>query len=170
MLVVTEKARPKKPTCFGHWTEDEVSARWCPACFDREGCRQRSGGNYATPLDVMEKVALAERDPNGLALHEPGAKADAGKQLAGVLFDFSHALSAVADVGTMGAAKYSRGGWRSVPNGQQRYLDAMMRHLLKHGQGELVDPESGHPHLAHATWNLMATLDLWLCVEAPRAC
>lgn len=102
----------------------------------------------------------SEFDPTGRAPNEPGAKLDAGKQMAGVLLDFAHALSAVADVGTMGANKYSRGGWKSVPNGQQRYLDAAMRHMLKHGQGEPHDPESGLTHLAHATWNLLAIAEL----------
>lgn len=104
--------------------------------------------------------ATKKQDPTGRKPNEPGAKLDAGKQYAGVLLDFAHALSAVADVGTMGANKYSRGGWKSVPNGPQRYLDAALRHLLKHGQGETRDPESGLTHLAHATWNLLAIAEL----------
>lgn len=105
-------------------------------------------------------LVAVERDPSGLALSAPGAKADDGKTLAGVLLDFGHALEGVAKVGTMGAAKYSRGGWQQVPNGQQRYLDAAMRHLLKHGQGETHDAESGLAHIAHATWNLLAVAEL----------
>ena len=101
-----------------------------------------------------------ECDPSGKGLHEPGAKADAGKPLAGVLLDFAHALSAVVDVGTMGANKYSRGGWMSVENAQTRYLDAAMRHLLKHGQGEASDPESGLSHLSHCAWNVLALIEL----------
>lgn len=101
-----------------------------------------------------------EADPHGLSLDTPGAKADSGKALAGVLLDFSHALSAVVDVGTMGAHKYSRGGWLSVPEGERRYTDAMLRHLLKHGAGETHDAESGLPHLAHLAWNALAILQL----------
>lgn len=103
---------------------------------------------------------IGEFDPTGRGASESGAKLDAGKQFAGVLLDFAHALSAVADVGTMGANKYSRGGWMSVPNGQQRYMDAALRHMLKHGKGETHDPESGLTHLAHATWNLLAIAEL----------
>ena len=46
---------------------------------------------------------MTENDPTGRGAHEPGAKLDAGKPLAGVLSDFSLALIAVAEVGTFGA-------------------------------------------------------------------
>ena len=80
--------------------------------------------------------------------------------LGGLLLDFAHALELVAEVGTHGAAKYSRGGWVAVDAGQQRYLDAAMRHLLKLGKGEANDADSGLPHLAHIAWNFLAMLDL----------
>ena len=117
-----------------------------------------SGGRVI--WDTAMPDGPVERDPSGLALNAPGAKADDGKTLAGVLLDFGHALEGVARVGTMGAAKYSRGGWQQVPNGQQRYLDAAMRHLLKHGQGERHDAQSGLTHLSHAAWNLLAIAEL----------
>ena len=101
-----------------------------------------------------------ECDPSGLPLSAPGAKADAGKVLGGLLLDFAHALELVAEVGTHGAGKYSRGGWIAVQDGQQRYLDAAMRHLLKLGKGEQNDADSGLPHLAHIAWNFLAVLDL----------
>lgn len=100
-----------------------------------------------------------EEDPNGIDQHAPGAKLDSGKQLAGVLLDFSRALEAVADVGTFGANKYTRGGWQSVPGGELRYMDALMRHLLKM-QREELDPDSGLEHLAHLAWNCLAVLEL----------
>ncbi len=123
-------------------------------------------GTYPlTMTDPLGMYGTAERDPSGLSLSVPGAKADAGKVLGGLLLDFAHALELVAEVGTHGVAKYSRGGWRSVPDGQQRYLDAAMRHLLRLGKGEQNDADSGLPHLAHIAWNFLAVLDLqqrWL--------
>jgi len=104
---------------------------------------------------------MYESDPHGIKPHDPGSKFDAGKTLAGVLGDFGLALMAVADVGTFGAKKYSRGGWQSVPDGFQRYIDAMWRHLLKE-RYEPVDQDSGLPHIAHACWNLLAVLELML--------
>lgn len=102
-----------------------------------------------------------ETDPNGVDQHQPGAKLDAGKPLAGVLEDFSLALMAVAEIGTFGANKYSRGGWQSVPNGIERYKDATWRHLLKE-RNALLDDDSGLMHAAHMAWNVLARLELIL--------
>ena len=100
-----------------------------------------------------------EADPTGRDPHQPGAKLDAGKPLAGTLADFGQALLAVAEVSTFGARKYTRGGWLAVPDGQARYTDAMWRHLLKEGT-EAADPDSGLSHAAHAAWNALARLEL----------
>ena len=102
-----------------------------------------------------------EKDPNGINQHQPGAKLDDGKILAAILGDFSRALEEVAKVGTAGAKKYTRGGWQSVDNGPQRYLDAMWRHLLKSNQ-EAVDADTGCLHLAQVVWNALASLELSL--------
>lgn len=102
-----------------------------------------------------------ETDPRGTDAHAPGAKLDAGKVLAGVLADFSLALLAVAEVGTHGAEKYSRGGWQAVPEGETRYKNADWRHLLK-GRHEDRDPDSGLLHEAHRAWNVLAALELRL--------
>lgn len=94
-------------------------------------------------------------------LHVPGAKDDKAKPMAGVLLDFSRALQTVVDVGTYGAKKYTRTGWATVPEGSQRYLDAMMRHLLALDvDPDGLDPETGLPHLAHVAWNALAVLEL----------
>jgi hypothetical protein len=104
---------------------------------------------------------MSELDPNGLDQHQPGAKLDAHKPMAGVLHDFSLALQAVAAVGDFGAKKYSRGGWQHVPNGQVRYFDALWRHLLA-SRNEEIDPDSDLIHSAHLAWNALAVLELQL--------
>lgn len=106
---------------------------------------------------------LDETDPTGRDRHAPGAKLDAGKVRAGlVLHGFAHALTAVAEVGTFGANKYTPDGWRSVPQGAARYTDALYRHLLTEACGETTDPDSGLMHAAHAAWNALARLELAL--------
>jgi hypothetical protein len=35
-----------------------------------------------------------------------------------------------------------------------------MRHELAIARGELIDPETGYPHLAHIAWNALARLEL----------
>lgn len=96
-------------------------------------------------------------------LHQPGAKDDAQKVQPALVYEgFARALLAVAQVGTYGAAKYTREGWVSVPNGRDRYTNAMHRHLLTEATGEQHDPESGLLHAAHAAWNALARLELQL--------
>lgn len=116
---------------------------------------------FADAFNALRK----EADPNGKSAHEPGSKLDHGKCAAGVLHDFALALQAIANVGDFGMKKYTRGGWQSVPNGEQRYADAMWRHLLK-SRHEDIDPDSGLPHLDHMLWNLAAVVEMRKRVKA----
>jgi hypothetical protein len=56
----------------------------------------------------------------------------------------------IVDVLTFGAAKYGPNNWRHVDNAHERYYAALMRHIVAYRGGEINDPESGLPHLAHA--------------------
>jgi hypothetical protein len=104
-----------------------------------------------------------ERDPYGRDPHAPGAKLDAGKvRPALTLHGFARAQLAVAEVATHGAEKYTDDGWAHVPDGVARYTDALLRHELALGSGEVVDPDSGLPHAAHVAWNALARLELML--------
>jgi hypothetical protein len=51
---------------------------------------------------------------------------------------------------TVGAKKYARDNWQKVPNARERYFAAALRHLTAWQRGEMNDPETGRPHLAHA--------------------
>ena len=102
-----------------------------------------------------------EKDPSGKNPHSPGAKLDLGKTRLGlVLLGFARALQAVGDVGTFGARKYTDDGWIEVENGQARYTDALMRHLISEARGEKLDPESGLRHAAQVAWNALDRLDI----------
>lgn len=110
-----------------------------------------------------------EKDPYGTNPHDLGAKLDAGKPRPGlVLGDFANALAAVVAVGTFGANKYTDHGWLSVPNAQERYEDALLRHYLKRKRGEVYDPDSNLLHLAHEAWNALAILELHIREENER--
>lgn len=91
-------------------------------------------------------------------------KYDAGKPCAfrGLVQYFPRASLAVAGISTFGASKYAWNGWEGVDNGVNRYSDAMVRHLLKEGMGEEVDPDSGLLHAAHTAWGALARLELIL--------
>lgn len=113
---------------------------------------------------------MTDRDPTGLDPHDPGAKLDKGKVMAGLLFDFAEGLWSVAEVGTHGTKKYSRGGWQKVPNGEERYYDAMGRHILKEIIEGPIDADSECLHAAQIAWNALARLTLMIrrLNETPR--
>lgn len=91
-------------------------------------------------------------------------KLDGGKPCAyrGAISYFPRAVEAVAAVSTFGASKYAWEGWRGVDDGLNRYSDAMVRHLLREGEKEVVDPDSRLLHAAHTAWNALARLELIL--------
>ena len=111
--------------------------------------------------ETKKEVQYVECDPNGTKQHEMGAKLDAHKAKSGVLGDFGRALMAVSEVGTFGIKKYARGSWQHVPDGVERYTDALWRHLLQENK-ESTDPDSGLPHEFHVAWNALARLELLL--------
>ena len=103
-----------------------------------------------------------ERDPKGLDQHAPGAKLDAEKQRPSLVCeDMFRALNAVIAVGEYGAKKYSYGGWLSVEQGEQRYTNAMYRHILAENE-DGYDRDTQLLHAAHVAWNAMARLELML--------
>ena len=119
-------------------------------------------------IDIANYAIQVEQDPTGKDPHTPGAKLDAGKNRLGLVFGgFCLALEDVGRVGTYGANKYSDHGWATVPNGVERYTDAMYRHLLAESFGEAVDDESQLLHAAHAAWNALARLEL--LIRNPKA-
>ena len=94
-------------------------------------------------------------------------KYDGGKPCAyrGAVSYFPRAIESVAAVSTFGANKYAWNGWQNVDNGFERYSDAMVRHLLREGQGEVLDLDSGLLHAAHVAWGALARLELMLREE-----
>ncbi len=114
-------------------------------------------------VKVAQQSTHIERDPHGIDQHSPGAKVDAGKVRMGLMvYGFPRALEKVAEVTTYGANKYTDNGWMSVPNGIERYMDAMLRHIIKEAQGEEFDQDSELLHTAHVAWNALARLELLL--------
>ncbi|MGA9851824.1 MAG: dATP/dGTP diphosphohydrolase domain-containing protein [Gammaproteobacteria bacterium] len=109
---------------------------------------------------------MTEQDPHGLSPATPGAKLDGGKSpiVSGLLQHFPLACAEVARVTEFGARKYSWHGWSSVPNGIQRYTDALGRHLAEIDGP--VDADSHFLHAAQVAWNALARLELMLRAEA----
>lgn len=90
-------------------------------------------------------------------------KFDAGKPRWGLLMaGLPTALLGVVRVLTFGALKYEAHSWRHVPNGQERYKDALYRHLSAIESGEATDPESGLSHWSHVACNALFLHELEL--------
>ena len=119
------------------------------------------------PESTKSLLISSEVDPSGKSSHESGAKLDAGKADLSLLGFFGLALTAVADVGTGGMIKYTRGGWQDVDDGVNRYTAAMLRHFFKENYEEYdqdLKMYLGHEtlHAAHLAWNALARLELIL--------
>lgn len=81
----------------------------------------------------------------------------------------SYALREVARNLTIGLQKYKeRDNWKKVPNAQERYLDALYRHLEAVRRGEVYDVDSSvpdMPHMAAVAVNAMFILEFMLNPE-----
>lgn len=107
------------------------------------------------PAEESSKAAPDEQDR--------GMKYDADKPRMDLLVSgCPNALEAIASVLTFGAKKYAAHSWQTVPNGDERYLAAQLRHITAVQKGEQLDPESGLHHLAHAACNALFILELTL--------
>lgn len=81
-------------------------------------------------------------------------KADNGKSMVSLVEP--QFVLGIGKILTFGAAKYDRNNWKQLPTSElYRYKDAAYRHFLAYLDGELIDPESGQPHLDHLACNVM---------------
>lgn len=87
-----------------------------------------------------------------------GLKYDGGKpQWTLLMRGCALALQGVVAVLTFGARKYAADSWQEVENAEERYRDALYRHLnAVEEYGDLaVDPESGLLHWYHIACNAL---------------
>ena len=104
---------------------------------------------------VDANVFIAANGKCGDASSSPrgsGLKYDAGKPRYSLIPP--EAMRGVAEVLTFGAEKYEPNSWQKVEHAEERYLDALMRHIEAYRSGEQLDPESGLHHLKHAACNI----------------
>lgn len=93
----------------------------------------------------------------------PGLKFDAGKPPMELLDRY--AMEEIAKVLQFGASKYGRDNWRNDIQ-VSRLIGAALRHIYAYADGEVFDPESGLPHLAHAGCCVMFCL--WMHANRPE--
>lgn len=79
----------------------------------------------------------------------------------GVFAYFSNALDAVGAISKFGCVKHNNGNmptkWREYP--VTIYADALARHIVEEGKGNLYDSESHMLHAGHEAWNALARLE-----------
>jgi hypothetical protein len=54
-----------------------------------------------------------------------------------------------------GAKKYDLDNWKNPPKDKDEHLQSMLRHLIALLDGEVIDHESGLPHIGHIMCNAM---------------
>jgi hypothetical protein len=115
-----------------------------------------AGWQFYAPLSSRE--GLIELDHSGDANEKVGIKHDGDKPR----FDLipPRAEEMLARVLTFGAHKYAPGNWQHVPDAENRYIAAALRHINAQRIGEHSDPETGLPHLAHAMCCLAFVIEL----------
>jgi hypothetical protein len=95
---------------------------------------------------------------------EKGLKFKGNKPRAGTVINvFPKAIMAIGECIREGAKKYpDPNNWKKVENAEVEYFDSLGRHLCYFNMGEELDYEDNLPHLAHAAWNALAILELYL--------
>jgi len=141
---------------------DMVTINDCTRPWEIDGIKGASALIDAEWFNTFALSPVIDLSPQPTQdLHQPGAKDDTSKPLPQVVLGgFANALQGVTEIGTFGARKYTRDGWKSVPDAEDRYTGALLRHLLEHLAGRTIDEESGFTHLRHIAWNALALTEL----------
>jgi hypothetical protein len=125
----------------GAWTSQE-----CRECLDYSERPTISLTSTQWP-ETDERISVIAQNGN-TGEHYSSPKHDSDKPRYDLLPPI--AIDLMAQVMTFGAKKYKPEGWRTVDNAIQRYQAALLRHSFAMLRGEVLDPESGLPHAAHA--------------------
>lgn len=143
----------------------------CKGCVfkynEGTGCSQANSQVSCTTESIIWKLKVepevtspVEAPPD----QKPGTKYDEEKIQYTLIPPY--ALQEAARNLTVGLRKYKeRDNWKKVPDAQQRYMDALYRHIEAVRRGEIYDTESGAenmPHLAAVVVNAMFILEFML--------
>lgn len=121
-------------------------------------------GLLVTEFDTEEVFKeVKDETPDTEEHNEEGVKYDDGKPLAGdMIMIFPHALMGVAKCIEWGSHKYPQtDNYIRLNNGYKRYMNGIMRHLLKMMLGQQYDDETKLPHIYHVCWNALAICEHW---------
>ncbi len=96
--------------------------------------------------------------PEETVVEDPNTGGKKGKKPEEYAYIPVDALAQVARVYGFGAEKYEPWNWAKGYRWSLS-LSALLRHIEAFRRGEYLDPESGLPHLAHATFHLFTLME-----------
>tara|TARA_R110000744_G_scaffold11037_1_gene33803 strand:- start:4680 stop:5051 length:372 start_codon:yes stop_codon:yes gene_type:complete len=83
---------------------------------------------------------------------DKGTRYNSGKTQFSYMLNADVAMKGMCDVFEFGAQKYARNNWKKGLDTNE-VMDSLLRHLTSYANGEVLDPESGLPHIDHITCN-----------------
>lgn len=148
------------------WMQGPVDEHACKHCVFIDG-----NGHCTELVTECEDGYFLEADETTTKPTSSGIKYDTDKVQYSLVP--SYALEAVAKNLTAGLQKYKeRDNWKKVPNAEQRYLDALYRHLEAHRRGEIYDADNADPsttHMSAVAVNALFLLEFLLNPELKQA-
>lgn len=88
-----------------------------------------------------------------------GVKNDGGKiDYTLLLKDLPGSVKSVVKVLELGCKRYGRTNYSKVES--ERYEKSVLRHIMSHLSGDLIDKDSGEPHLSHAICGLLFLVEV----------